>query len=58
MDKYKAFLEGKQGEDKLLQDLLNQVCENKIDEAKGTAARIMAVRDIKWELLKLDKNGH
>ena len=57
MDKYKAFLEGKQGEDNLLQQLLSQVCENKIDEAKATAARIMAVRDIKWELLKLDKNG-
>ena len=56
MDKYKEFLESKQGEANLLQILVTQVNENKIDEAKGTAARIMAIRDIKFEMLKLDRN--
>jgi hypothetical protein len=57
MDKYTEFLEGNQGESALLQVLLTQVFEDKMVEAKGTAARIMAIRDIKFELLKLDRNG-
>jgi len=54
MDKYTEYLEGKQGESALLQTILEQVEARKFEEAFGTAMRIKAVKDIKWELKKLD----
>lgn len=43
-------------EDNLLSELYNQVCDGKIDEAKMTAMRIKAIKDLKWELRKIDEH--
>lgn len=44
-------------EDSFLSELFNQVCDGKLEEAKMTAMRIKAIKDLKWELRKLDENG-
>jgi len=38
--------------------MLEQVEKREFEEAFGTAMRIKAIEDIKWEMLKIDKNGH
>lgn len=55
MDKYQEFFESKQGEEALLQVMLEQVEKRMFEEAFGTAMRIKAIKDIKWELKKLEK---
>lgn len=56
MDKYQALLADSKMEDNLLSELYNQVCDGKIEEAKMTAMRIKAIKDLKWELRKLDEH--
>jgi len=58
MDKYKAYLEDKHKEDSLLNEMLHQVEERKFEEAFGTAMRIKAIKDIKFELLKIERNDN
>lgn len=57
MNKYTQYLESAQGEDKLLDEMLKQVELRQFEEAFGTAMRIKAIKDIKWELKKIDENG-
>lgn len=58
MNQYTQYLESDQGEDKLLGEMLTQVEERKFEEAYGTAMRIKAIRDIKWELRKIDDSNN
>lgn len=55
MNKYQAWLDSNQGEESLLNELFAQVEKREFEEAYGTAMRIKAVRDIKWQLKKIDE---
>jgi hypothetical protein len=56
MNKYQKYLEEKHSESQLLNELFNQVEAREFEKAYGTAMRIKAIKDIKWELLKIDDN--
>jgi hypothetical protein len=59
MNPYTKYLESEQGESSLLAVMLEQVEKRQFEEAFGTAMRIKAIKDIKWEMLKIDKqNGN
>jgi hypothetical protein len=49
------LLDSHSSESDLLEKLLTDVLENKIDQARVTAARIEATRDLKFTLKKLIK---
>lgn len=57
MNKYTQYLESEQGEDKLMAELFEQVTKRDFEPAYGTAMKILAMREIKWELKKLDGDG-
>jgi hypothetical protein len=51
------YLEDNNSEQDLLEELLKQVNANMPDDARSTAARIKAIRDIRFTLLKLVKEN-
>jgi len=55
MDKYQEYLDSQKGEDSLLSKLFDQVEKRQFEEAYGTAMHLKALRDIKWELKKIDE---
>lgn len=57
MDKYQAYLNSNKGEESLFNQLLEEVLNGDV-KAVATAAQIKAIRDIKWELKKLDKDDN
>jgi len=56
MNPYQAYLNDKHKEDNLLNEMLQQVSKREFEEALGTAMRIKAIKDIKFELLKVERN--
>ncbi|MFA6445739.1 MAG: hypothetical protein WCW14_00615 [Candidatus Paceibacterota bacterium] len=57
MNKYTQYLDSNLGEESLLSKMLEQVEKREFEEAYGTAMRIKAIKDIKWELLKIDERN-
>ena len=53
-NKLKAYLVSKQGEGKYLDKLVEQVGSGDFPAAQMTVAKIIALREVKQEMLKLD----
>ena len=51
------YLNSHNAEQDLLEELLSQVLENKTDEARMTACKIQATRDIRFSLTKIIKEN-
>jgi hypothetical protein len=56
-DKYRAYLEDSESENKLLREMFEQVSDREFELAFGTAMRIKAIKDIKWDMLKIDEQN-
>lgn len=55
MNQIIEYLESKNQEGQMLEDLLDQVFNNQTELARMTAAKIKATRDIRFDLRKLIK---
>lgn len=57
MNQIIEYLESKNQEGQMLEDLLDQVFNNQTELARMTAAKIKATRDIRFDLRKLIKQN-